>query len=95
MDDLRLAVKKKYFNQIKWGNKPDEYRADNEYWRKRLINRQYDNVIITLGYPKADDKERILIFPYTGYKMTHIAHEHFNNGKAFKVFAIKLYEWGK
>lgn len=38
---LRLPVKTEYFNQIKAGNKTEEYREVKEYWRKRLV-KNYD-----------------------------------------------------
>lgn len=87
--NLQLAVKKKWFDQIKARTKLLEYRLDNEYWRKRLIDRHYDKVIITLGYPKRDDKERRIAFNYHGYTMQTIVHEEWNNEEK-QVFAIYL-----
>lgn len=86
---LTLAVMREYFEQIKSGVKPDEYRLDTPYWRKRLIGREYDFVEITLGYPKADDTERRLKFPYRGYSMEKRTHKHFG-AEEVTVFAIHL-----
>lgn len=89
MANLQLAVKGKYFDQIKNGEKTEEYRLFNVYWKKRLINRTYDRLIITRGYPRKDDNERILTMHYRGYEIKTINHEFFGNNPV-KVFAIKL-----
>lgn len=89
MGDLRIAVRRQYFEEIKAGIKTEEYRVKNEYWTKRLVNRQYDTVTITLGYPKKGDAERELTFPYNGYAVKTIKHREFNNAP-IDVFAIRL-----
>ena len=89
--DLILAVKREYFEQIKAGTKTEEYRLCSEYWTKRLVARErpYRNVIITLGYPKKDDTERRIVFPYVGWERKTITHKHFGEDPV-EVFAIKL-----
>lgn len=87
--DLRLAVKKQYFDQIKSGEKVFENRLCTEYWKKRLEGRSYANVIITLGYPKASDSERIISFPYVGWERRTITHEHFGK-EPVEVYSIIL-----
>ena len=52
MPDLILPMNGVYFDQIARGEKMEEYRLDNEYWRKRLIGRAYDNIVLLRGYPK-------------------------------------------
>lgn len=91
MADLILAVKKEYFLQIKSGMKTEEYRLANDYWKKRLLNRGmvFDRVVITCGYPKRGDEERRLSFPYYGWEIKTIQHEHFGSDPV-SVFAIKL-----
>lgn len=88
MSDLRLAVKRKWFEQTKAGLKPFEYRLDNEYWRKRLIGKNYNNLIITLGYPKKTETDKIIVMPYLGYEMQTITHAEFCE-KPERVFAIR------
>lgn len=34
---LRLPVTTEYFNEIKAGTKPFEYRLDTPYWRRRIV----------------------------------------------------------
>jgi len=89
MADLILPVKAIYFHQIADGTKPEEFRLANEYWRRRLLGKTFDRVIITLGYPKANDTERRVIRPWRGYVMKTITHEFFNNAPAH-VFAINV-----
>lgn len=77
--DLILPLKKRWFNEIKAGRKPFEYRLNNAYWQKRLIGKNYDRVIFTLGYPKRDDDSRRIIKPYHGYEMQTVVSEEWNN----------------
>jgi len=86
---LHLPVKAFYFNQIKAGTKIDEYRLQSDYWRNRLVDRQYDEVYIKLGYPKKDDHERIIVRPWLGFVEQRILHEHFGD-QCVDVFAIKV-----
>lgn len=89
MPNLQLAVKGEYFDQMKRGEEKFEYRLLNDYWRKRLVNREYDRLIITLGYPKRYDMSRRIDVPYAGYEVKTITHPHFGD-KPVKVFAIKV-----
>lgn len=95
--DLRLAVKREYFEAIASGEKLEEYRLNCDYWNKRLIkefggeNVHYDTLTITLGYPKKDDKSKTMTFKYKGFKEKTITHKHFGES-AVPVFAIDLSE---
>lgn len=76
MNTLTLTLKKQWFDMIKSGEKKEEYREIKPFWKKRLRNvvlktalstvyegfQRYDNLVFTLGYPKAGDKERRLEF---------------------------------
>lgn len=87
MANLQLALKSEYFDQIKNGEKHYEFRLYNDYWKKRLENKQYDKLIITKGYPSKDDLSKKLIFDYCGYEVQFITHKHFGEDEV-KVFAI-------
>lgn len=87
--DLRIAVKQEYFDAMKTGEKTEEYRLVNPYWSKRLDRRTYDKIIITAGYPKAADQSRTIVFPYNGYVVKDIRHEHFGP-EPVRVYALKL-----
>ena len=87
MKNLQLALKGEYFDEIKNGTKIFEFREVNEYWSKRLINKQYDKLIITRGYPAKDDFSKKLEFDYNGYELQVITHKHFGNTPT-DVFAI-------
>lgn len=90
---LMLNLKSEYFNQIKVGEKTEEYRLCTPYWQKRIEGRVYDAVCICLGYPKKNDTERRILFPWSGYEKKTITHKLFGD-KPVKVYAIKLkMEW--
>ena len=86
---LFLSVKKKYFEMIKQGIKTEEYRELNNYWFKKLVNKNYDEIIISLGYPKKNDISKRISFKYEGYTLGNIKHEEWNYENK-RVFAIKL-----
>lgn len=87
MKILHLNLKKEYFFGIKNGDKPFEFRLNNPYWQKRLIDRDYEQVWFKLGYPKADDKEKIVKREYLGFERQDISHKHFGEDEV-GVFAI-------
>ena len=89
MSDLILPLKREYFEQIRAGLKLEEYRLVNAYWAKRIVGRRYDRVVLTLGYPKADDHARRLIKPWRGYVVRTITHAHFG-AEPVLVFAINV-----
>lgn len=86
---LYLSVKAIYFNQIKAGRKVDEFRERTEFWVKRIVGREYDEICIKLGYPKRGDTGRTITRPWLGYKKKTIKHEHFGD-EPVDVFAIKV-----
>lgn len=90
MKILKLAVKEQYFNEIKQGTKTEEYRLVKKYWGKRLI-KEYDEVHITLGYPRKDEKDKILKFKWASYEVKTIQHIEFGTAPV-QVYAIKLEE---
>lgn len=89
MADLILPLKAEYFNAIKAGTKPWEYRLCTPFWRKRIYGRVYDRVILTLGYPAAGDHARRLALPWRGYREETITHPHFG-ADPVDVFAIDV-----
>lgn len=89
MRKLTLALKGEYFDQIKAGIKPEEFRLVTPYWRKRLEGRQYDLIELTRGYPKRCDEERRLLVVWRGYRQTTITHPHFGS-EPVEVFAIDV-----
>lgn len=90
MADLHLPVKREYFDQIKSGQKQWEYRLRTPYWKKRVENRTYNNIVITLGYPPREDTERRITFPWRGYVEKTRQHKHFGDNPV-DVFAIGLW----
>ena len=51
MNILHLTLKKKWFDMILAGVKPEEYREIKPYWNKRL-NKKYDAICFKNGYAK-------------------------------------------
>ena len=86
MANLQLAVNGEYFDQMKQGEKTEEYRLVNPYC---IHGKDYDRLIITRGYPKRDDMSKRIDIPYDGYEIKVIKHPHFGD-KPVKVFAIKV-----
>lgn len=92
MKDIIFNLKKEYFEDIKKGIKKEEYRETKDFWKKRLLNREYRYVIIKLGYPSKEeekDTNKVLIFKWEGFELKRITHKQFDN-KEIEVFAIKL-----
>ena len=88
---LVLNVKRKYFEQIRRGEKKEEYRLFSMFWMKRIAYRadELRGIEIRCGYPKPDDKKRILTFPWRGYEVREITHPEFGSDPV-QVLAIKL-----
>lgn len=89
MANLQLAVNGEYFDAMKSGEKKEEYRLVNPYWEARLIDRDYDRLIITRGYPKRDDLSKRIDIPYSGFEIKTITHKHFGCDPV-RVFAIRV-----
>ena len=90
MPDLHLHVKNEYFNAHVAGKKNEEYRLYNDYWIKRFVGKEYENIYYYDAYPSADEyAEKRVILPYRGYEIKTITHPHFGTDPV-KVFAIKL-----
>ncbi len=82
-----MHVKRKYWEQVKKGNKLEEYRTFNLKLMKQLLI-GYDFIHYHLGYPSKKQKERTIIFKWNGFIDKKITHELF--GKNVHVFAINL-----
>lgn len=91
MKILELHVKKKYFDQIKSGEKTEEYRLSKPFWYSRLHQKTFDVVIILLGYPPKSktSPENCLCFPFNGITMKTIQHDEFGPAPV-NVYAIAL-----
>lgn len=89
MKALHLSLKREYFEAIQAGTKLEEYRRCTPFWRKRLEDRLYDQIVLTLGYPARDDHARRLVLPWRGYTIKTITHPHFGPDPV-QVFAIDV-----
>lgn len=86
---LTLPLRREYFDAIREGRKVEEYRLATAYWQKRIEGRTYDRIVLTLGYPKADDASRRIERPWKGAVRTKITHPHFGPNEV-EVFAINV-----
>lgn len=88
---LTIPVNHEYFVQIVTGAKPEEYRLRTDYWRKRLVGREYDAVVMTSGYPKGGGTEGLTrtTRKWQGYTEKTITHPHFG-AEPVEVFAINV-----
>tara|TARA_R110002126_G_scaffold21929_13_gene78805 strand:+ start:579 stop:857 length:279 start_codon:yes stop_codon:yes gene_type:complete len=89
MSTLTLPLKSEYFDQIKSGEKVREFRLQTAYWAKRLEGREYDQIVLTKGYPKRDDQERRITRPWNGFEKQTITHPHFGT-EPVQVYAINV-----
>lgn len=86
---LTLPLKGIYFDEIARGIKKFEYRLRTPFWEKRLLNREYDEIVLTRGYPSKDDQARRRVRPWRRCEITTITHEHFGPDPV-EVFAIQV-----
>lgn len=86
--DITIAIKGEYFDQIKAGTKTEEFRLCSPYWKKRL-ERYYDKLILTRGYPRRTDTEKRMEFKWQGAVIKTITHPHFGDDPV-AVYAIPL-----
>lgn len=87
--ELHLNLIGEYFHQIKDGTKKFEYRRCDKYWGKRLIGKDFTEVVIKWGYPKRDQVGRVIRRPWRGYEIQTIQHEHFGPVPV-TVYAIRV-----
>lgn len=105
--DLRLPLKRKWFDMTKSGVKTEDYREINDYWGRRLLRldeetefgiwielledlanserkhrdiqeclsffgasfEKFDHNILTLGYPRKDNADHVVIFKHAGIEI--------------------------
>lgn len=88
---LTLPLKAEYFDAIRDGSKPEEYRKVTPYWRKRIEGKDYDEIVLTKGYPPADDAGRRITRAWRGYRVIRLTHPHFG-AEEVEVYAIDVTE---
>jgi hypothetical protein len=86
---LHVPLKREYFEAIRDGSKPEEFRLCTEHWRKRLEGREYDCIVLTLGYPSKTDTARRIERPWRGFTVKTLTHPHFGP-LPVQVYAIDV-----
>lgn len=90
LKSLSLNVKGQWFEQVKSGEKTEEYREVTPYWTRRLEGKEFKDIKYKYGYPVSTATSRILTLPWRGYRIIKgLIHPHFNNVPT-DVYAIKL-----
>lgn len=86
---LTLPLNGVYFDQIRAGTKTEEYRLVTPFWTRRIKDRWFSEIVLTRGYPKAEDASRRMVLPWRGYVRKTITHPHFGPDPV-EVYAIKV-----
>lgn len=89
MANLVLHLKKKWWEKIRSGEKTVELRRATDYWRKRLVGREYDEIHLCLGYPKSGDSSKILKRKWSMVAKENVLHEEFGDSPV-DVFVIDV-----
>lgn len=89
MKTLHLPLKREYFDAIRAGTKPEEFRLCTPHWRKRLEGQSFDRIVLTLGYPAKADIARRIERPWRGFTVKTITHPHFGP-EPVQVYAINV-----
>jgi hypothetical protein len=89
MKTLHLPLKAEYFDAIKRMEKRYEYRLVCPYWRKRLEGKEYDDILLTKGYPSKKEHSRRLRRPWRSWWVETIVHQHFGSDPV-KVYVIPV-----
>ncbi len=90
MRKITFNLNREYFDQVKTGEKTEEYREVKPHWTNLLEGKNFDEVHICLGFPPKDDHAKRLVFPWRGYSIKeNFIHPVFGN-KPTTVYAIKL-----
>ena len=74
---LTLRLKHRWWEEIQSGRKTVELRLRTEYWQKRLVGQQYDEIHIWCGYPAKTATHLLLRRKWTGVVEKTITHEEF------------------
>lgn len=89
MRTLTLSLKRQYFYEIVLGEKTEEYRRITPHWTARLKDKTFDEIVLTMGYPKSGDAARRVTRPWRGYTIKTITHPHFGPDPV-EVYAIRV-----
>jgi len=81
---LALNLHREFFDAIVSGKKKREYRDNTEYWRRRLVNRQYAEVHFRNGYATKA--------PFARVKCLGIRKERFGRGSRFVIRLGRILE---
>ena len=87
---LTLHLKRKYWEQIRDGEKTVELRTV-EKWQPKIEGREYDEIHLWLGFPSKHRRNLRLIRKWRGYEKKFMQHDEFGP-KPVWVYAIDVSE---
>ncbi len=86
---LYLTLRRCWFDEIAAGTKTEEYRDVTQYWRRRIVGRQYDEVHFRNGYRQDSPFMRV---EYKGWKQSVWNGEPVFALQLGKVLEIRNYD---
>lgn len=94
---LLLSVTTGVFDEIHIGAKVQEYRQYNNFWKRRLIGKNFTHVAVVCGQNRAGKVQRTMVFEWCGYEVKTVRQGRGNGAqggeggcKAVEVFAVNL-----
>lgn len=86
MKTLHLTLKKKWFDMIESGEKPEEYREIKPYWVKRIFNADFGSLDLKEAYKYMNAGLRIAyINKSQKYQVPIFEAIHFYNGGSYSL----------
>ena len=86
---LTLRMKGRWWNEIAAGTKTEELRLQTDYWQKRLVDVEYDEIQLWLGYPPRTDTSKLIRRKWVSAEPCNVLHEEFGPDPV-AVFAIDV-----
>ena len=74
---------------IESGVKKEEYRVFNDFWKKRILDKNYTHVQFALGYPKKGDFSKRMTFEINGIEHRE-GNEEWGAENGVKYIVIKI-----
>lgn len=82
---LHLNSNIECWEEIRDGKQQFEIRRINNYWKKRLVDRHYDEVWVKCGYPKTGEWDKILRRKWNGCEIKTAKYEGFDPHKGTNI----------
>ncbi len=87
---LHLNCRKVSWDAIYNGTKVKLFRRYNDFWTKRIVDKDYNFIYVKMGYPKEGEHNKIMIFKWDGYDVEMSEYGNSKHSEFIKTFGIKL-----